>query len=170
MDKITAAMLKEFCEIKGIELDKSLKNDAEKVFEIISDDVLLSGTKAKLESASNKADRIAYSLDQILNDEQMNVSSTRRELASLKKEIYEIQTKYNKIFEAKCATSSWTDDKKLVDSRLLFRGLLSDAKEIIGEERLTGDLLTQLVESWGYITWKTLGGSEESYPAKKGRL
>lgn len=67
--------------------------------------------------------------------------------------------------------SKIVNDEKLVDALNLYRAMLSDTKQVFGDDKMTEAVIIQAIEAASYGMWRSImgGNFDESEPRKAGR-
>ena len=63
------------------------------------------------------------------------------------------------------------NDEKLVDALNLYRAVLSETKQVFGDEKMTEAVIIQAIEAASYGMWRAIMGGkfDESEPKKERR-
>lgn len=151
MDKTTLSLLTEVCELKDIDLTKDLKNDVDTVLKTISEDVYLSGIKAKLENIYKEIRNAELSASRVQRYQSavMDCKSKLDTACEKAKSYIQVASELSKRSDSKFIVG----DEKAMNARNLAAGMLSDAVQIIGVDKLDGTAIAAIYNMASYVAW-----------------
>lgn len=150
MDKTTYALLLEVCKEKGVDLNASLKNDVDTVLKIMSEDVILSGIKRKVDDYESRVAWIQnanFSIDVL----ETNMHGAQEKINRMKADLSSISRLATEMEEKRRAGYLLTDTK-LNEARMLAAGMLHDAIEMLGKD-LPAEVICSIYEMASYTVW-----------------
>ena len=106
-----------------------------------------------------------------LNEKQANLANNDFEY--IKKQMIEM---FRELRETRYTVENWesgerskiVNDEKLVDALNLYRAMLSDTKQVFGDEKMTEAVIIQAIEAASYGMWRSImGGKVDDTKLKK---